>query len=187
MAVSVYLCLFNKKQISMVMKNHIVSSAFFLFLSLLFTGFLSSCSDDDETSTGRTGTEVISLIKKHLYDNEGNVKAIRLTDYQAGEYALIADRKEDACEFFASLTGTDAPLNDTYEYQYSFVNAEGKSCKIRITGKATPQNGIYATLYFSIPDCSELRIIHIGTTSILNDTNGETDKTQDIVKVPVMG
>ena len=171
----------------MVMKNHIVSSAFFLFLSLLFTGFLSSCSDDDDTSTGRTGTEIINLIKKHLYDNEGNVKAIRLADYQAGEYALIADRKEDACEFFASLTGTDAPLNDTYEYQYSFVNVEGKSCKIRITGKATPQNGIYATLYFSIPDCSELRIIHIGTTSILNDTNGDTVTVQEIVKVPVMG
>lgn len=176
------------------MKKHIVSPAFFLFLSLLFTGFLSSCSDDDETSTERTetptgptetptertGTELISLIKKYLYDNEGNVNAIQLDDYQAGEYALIADRKEDACEFFASLTGTDAPFKDTYEYQYPFVNAEGRSCKIRIIGNATPQDGIYATLYLSIPDCSELRMLHIGTTSILNDTG------QKIIKLPVI-
>ena len=167
------------------MKSNNAQKKVFFLLCVLSLGLFASCSsDDNEENTGRPGTEVISLVKKSLYKN-GEVYANQLEDYQEKEYALVTDKAQDACTFYTALTGVNAPLGDSYEYTYEFTNAEGKACKIRIKGTKTPQEGLYATMYFNIPDCSEIAIVHVITSSLMNGTNSGEEST-DIIKVPVM-
>lgn len=170
------------------MKDYTVTFKAIFLLGMLSIGMFASCSDDKEENPGRTGTEIINLIKQNLYDQAGAVHAVHLYHYQEGEYALIAEKKEEACKFFSALTGMEAPLSSSYEYTYEFTNAKGKPCKISIKGKSEPENGMYATLYFSIPECSELQILHIADISIMDDgIFGVTAGENDVVWVPVMG
>lgn len=168
------------------MKSYTIANTVFLLLCTLSLGFFTSCSDDDsEGNTGRSGTEIVNLINKYLYASDGSVNAAQLDTYQEGEYALTAENAEDVCLFFSQLTGTDSPLKSNYEYEYKFIDEKGNTCKISIRGKKEATNGLYATIYFSIPECSEIKIIHIGTSSLLEGTNSE-DKG-DGYKIPIMG
>lgn len=170
------------------MKDYTVTFKVIFLVGMLSIGMFTSCSDDKKEATGHTGTEIIGLIKRNLYDNTGSVHAIHLYHYQEGEYALIAEKGEEACKFFSALTGTEAPLSESYEYTYEFTNAKGEACKISIKGKSESENGIYATLYFNIPECSELQVLHIADISIMNDSmDGVTAGESDVVWVPVMG
>lgn len=168
------------------MKSKNAKKNIFFLLCVLSLGLFVSCSsDDNEENAGRPGTEVINLVKKNLYEN-GAVHANRLEGYQEKEYALVADKAQDACTFYTALTGINAPLSDSYEYNYEFTNAEGKACKLRIKGTKTPQGGLYATMSFDIPDCSEIAIIHVITPSSMDGTNSGEGTADTIIKVPIM-
>lgn len=174
------------------MKHSIITHKIFLWLCVFSLGSLTSCSDDDNTpDTGRSGTEIVNLLKKHLYATDGSVNAAKLDTYQEGEYALIAKNAEEACVFFSQLTGIDAPLKSSYDYEYKFNDEKGNSCKISIKGKQEAVDGLYAVLHFNIPQCSEIKIIHIGTPIILAGTNGEDEDDENTGEykhgIPVMG
>lgn len=138
-------------------------------LCMLTVGVLSSCSsDDDNTTTDKTSEEVVSFIKNKLYDKQGNVAANKLDTYLEGEYNLIADEESEVCEFFTKMTGVEAESGDTYKYVYQ--SADGKHL-ITIEGSRTAKNAVYATILFSIPECPEIKILHIGTPAIMDRTN----------------
>ncbi|WP_455593475.1 hypothetical protein [Bacteroides sp.] len=151
-----------------------------LLLCMLAVGVFSSCSsDDDNTPTGATSEEVVSFIKSKLYDNQGNVAANKLDTYQKGEYNLIADEESEVCYLFTMMTGIEAESGDTYKYVYQ--SADGKHL-ITIEGSRTAENAVYATILFSIPECPEIKIIHIGTPAIMEGTNAEDDGYRHRIK-----
>lgn len=165
------------------MKNYITTNSILLLLCIFSLGCFTSCSDDDnQQNSGKSETEVVNFVKKYLYNSDNSVKATKIDGYQEGEYALIADTPEEACLFFTQLTGMAAPLTSFYDYQFT-----DDSCTISIKGRKEAKDGIYATLYIDIPECSEIKVIHIGTPSIISSTNDGADNATSIVRVPVMG
>lgn len=157
----------------MIMKNYLAASR--ILLLTLFLGLFASCSSDDKDDNGGgKEVETISFMKKYLYKQDGTVSATKLDNYQEGEYLMIAKDNQGAATFFTQLTGMPVFLATSYESQYQFKNMAGKDCEISIKGKKVPVNGIYATIYFNVPDCKEIKIIHIGTPGALDGTNGET-------------
>lgn len=165
------------------MKSYTIANKILLLLCVFTLGSFTACSDnDDEEIMQRSGTEAINFIKKYLYNSDGSVNAGKLDNYQEGEYALITENSEGACIFFTQLTGIEAPLKSTYEYK--FYDTKGQSCKISIKGRKEPENGEYATLYFDIPACNEIKIIHIGTLNFLDGTNDNVEGSKN--RIPVM-
>lgn len=156
------------------MKSYrIMRSTVLLLLCMLTVGIFSSCSSDEDTTTpGAPSEEVVSFIKSKLYDKQGNVAANQLDTYQKGEYNLIADEESEVCSFFTMMTGVEAESGDTYKYVYQ--SADSKHL-ITIEGSRTADKAVYATILFAIPECPEIKIIHIGTPAIMQGTNEEDD------------
>lgn len=165
------------------MKSCTITNKILLLLCIFTLGVFSSCSDnDDEETTEQSGTKAINFIKKYLYNSDGSVKAGILDNYQQGEYAVITENGEGPCAFFTQITGIEAPLKGSYEYKFNAT--QEPSCKITIIGKSEAVNGEYATLYFDIPSCEEIKIMHIGTLNFFEGTNdSEKKKTY---KIPIM-
>lgn len=167
------------------MKNRTSTNKLLLLLCILSLGaFFTYCSDndDEETTQQYSGTEAINFIKKYLYNDDGSVNAGKLDNYQESEYAVITESQEGPCIFFTQITGIEAPLRNSYEY--TFNDAQEPTCKIIIKGKREAVNGEYATLYFDIPACREIKIIHIGTPNFLDGTNSGDKKNTN--KIPIM-
>lgn len=153
------------------MKEYFAISKVVWLLCISLIVSLTACSSDDDENTPlpKPREEVVQFMKTNLYDGEGNVVANILEDYGSDEYNLIADNEKDVRHFFTALTGIEVPLQDTYTYTYQ--SADGK-CKIIIEGRKEPEKGLYATIRFSVPECRGIRILHIGTSAILEGTNG---------------
>ncbi len=165
------------------MKSYTIANKILLLLCVFIFGSFTACSDnEDEEITQHSGAEAINFIKKYLYNSDGSVKAGKLDNYQEGEYAVITDSSEGACLFFTQITGIEAPLKSFYEYKFN--DTKEQSCKITIKGRKEPENGEYATLYFNIPTCNEIKIIHIGTLNFLDGTNNNVEGSKN--RIPVM-
>lgn len=159
------------------MKNYRIIKSTALALCVLAAGFLSSCSsDDDKTTPEASSEELVKFMKTNLYDEQGEVAANVLDTYQEGEYNLVADEGSEVCEFFSAMTGIETQPLETYEYTYK---SEDGKYQVAIKGTQVANNAIYATLYFSVPECPEIKIIHIGTMAIMNGTNGGSDSDFD--------
>ena len=153
------------------MKSYSAIKNVALLLCMLTVGFFSSCSsDDDNQPTGATNEEMAKRIRESLYDEEGYVLANKLSTYETGEYNLIAEKEEDVRDFFTKLTDMEAPAKS--EYEYICKSSDGK-CTVTIKGTQTAKDGIFATIYFSVPGCPELKMIHIGTDAIMGNNNSE--------------
>ena len=145
-----------------------------LLLTLMSLCLLaSSCSKDDDSTipatTQRTTEDVTARFKSHFYDESGYVRCVKLSNFSAQEWAIAAQKSSDILEVFNDITGMDAPLTDSYKYR--FVSSDGQST-ISITGtKNADANAQYATIRVSIPSCSEIQTIHIGTEQYFKGTN----------------
>ena len=150
--------------------NKTLNSLFLWMCMATIVVTTSSCASDDENNepTGLPSAQVIQAFKQKFYNTEG-VYAHKLNTYQADEFCVISNSKERPCDFFTELTGIEAPLKS--QYKYSYKSADG-SCTISIEGSETPVNGVYAILRINIPECSDIRIIHIGTMRLLDGENG---------------
>lgn len=159
----------------------IIKSGAFL-LGMLVMCVFSSCSSDDDNTVPETSSEkLVKFMKTNLYDEQGNVEANVLSTYQTGEYNLTANDGGDVCKYFSSMTGVEAPLMDSYQYEYS---SEDGKCKVSIKGTKVAKDGIYATIYIRIPECPEIKILHIGTEAIMNGTNGSSGSDSSIETRP---
>lgn len=159
------------------MKSYRIIKSTVLLLCVLAAGILSSCSsDDEETTLGASSEELVKFMKNNLYDEQGKVAANILDTYQEGEYNLVADEGSEVCEFFSAMTGVETQPLETYEYAYK---SEDGKYQVSIKGTQVANNAIYATLYFSVPECPEIKIIHVGTLAIMNGTNGGNDSDID--------
>ena len=147
------------------------TNSILLFLCIAAIGVFTSCSSDDYNLPQQlSGTQVINNIKSKLY-KDGAVFANKIDGCTETEYVVVTESGANrACTVFTELTGIEAPLKESYEYTYT--SADG-TCKIRIRGVKEPTNGKYATLFFDIPTCPEITILHIGTPAFLNDNNSE--------------
>lgn len=159
------------------MKSYRMMKSTAVVLCTLAVGLFSSCSsDDDKTILGVSSEELVKFMKTNLYDEEGKVAANVLDTYQEGEYNLVADEGSEVCEFFSAMTGIETQPLETYEYTYK---SEDGKYQVMIKGTQLANNAIYATLYFSVPECPEIKILHIGTIAIMNGSNGGSDSDFD--------
>lgn len=154
-------------------QNNLLNNLFLWMCMAAIVVSTSSCASDDDNKEpgGRPSAEVIRMFKKQFYNNKG-VHANKLDTYQADEFCVISDTKERPCTFFTELTGIEAPLKSQYKYLYK--SADG-TCTISIEGSEIPVNGVYAVLRVNIPECSDIKIIHIGTLRLLDGTNAGSD------------
>lgn len=156
------------------MKSYLILSKVMWMLCAAFIVSLAACSSDDDNDTpqSKPKEEVLKFIQTNLYDKNGNVAANRLEEYVPGEYNLIADDESEVREYFTDMTGIEIPPQDIYKYVYQ--SADGK-CKISIEGRREPVKGLFATIYFTVPEYPGLDILHIGTMAILESTNAGSD------------
>lgn len=147
------------------------TNSILLFLCIATIGILGSCSsDDDNLPQQLSGTQVINNIKSKLY-KDGKIHANKIDGCAETEYVVITESGANrACTVFTELTGIEAPLKESYEYTYTATDG---TCKIRIKGIKEPTNGKYATIFFDIPTCPEITILHIGTPAFFYDNNAE--------------
>lgn len=133
----------------------------FLIVFTLISLFSSCRKDDIEKPQSRfTDKEVLENFRAELYDTYGDVAANKMDDYVEGEWNLVADDSEKICEFFGSITGMDIPLVDVYDYTYK--SKDGKF-SIQLKGRKDPVDNVFAVLYVNIPECPEIKVIHLVT------------------------
>lgn len=150
-------------------QNNVLKNLFLWMCMATIAVSTFSCTSDDENSepTGLPSAEVIGTFKKYFYNSDG-VHANKLDTYQVDEFCVISNTKERPCAFFTELTGIEAPLKAQYKYVYKSTDG---TCTISIEGTDTPVNGVYAILRVNIPECSDIKIIHIGTMRLLDGAN----------------
>ena len=154
------------------MKNFILTHKFLLlFVCLLSMGSFSLCScDDDEDETREyTRVEVILFMQNKLYDKDGEVALNWLDTYKDGEYNLVADEESDVYDFFKDLTGIKIDSKGS-SYQEIYDSEDGR-CRIKIEGSRRPELGIYATIRFDVPECSEIKILHLVIPAVMEGVN----------------
>jgi len=133
----------------------------------------SACSSDDDPSPEpyKTGEEAVAAFRKDFYI-QGEVNALKLDNFLETEWAIPIDQASKACTLFTRFTGMDAALNDNYNYSYQSVD---KKCSIRIEGKKTAENAVYATMYINIPECPEIHKVILAKPEFFESTNGYVD------------
>lgn len=148
------------------MKSCVFSKSLALLCLTVFVGGgISSCSDKNDDTPEFPKEKVIGFIREKLYNADGNVAANKRSEYQEGEFNLIADYEYEVREFFAKMTGIEIPEAETYKAVYR--SSDGK-CVIEIEGTRLPRAEIFADVRFSVPECPEIKLIHIGTKNIMN-------------------
>ena len=150
------------------MKNYGIIRNVTMLVCILAMGMFSACSSDDDTDDGYEN--IVKNIKDTFYDGKGEIKANKLSTYETGEYNLIADEEKDVRAFYTELTGVDTPAKSEYEYTYKSRDGKGV---ITLKGTQVAKDGIFATIYLAIPECPEIKIVHIGTDAIMGDNNSE--------------
>lgn len=156
------------------MKNFILTHKFLLlFVCLLSMGSFSlcSCDDDEDETREHTGKEVILFMQKKLYDKDGEIALNWLDTYKDGEYNLVADEESDVYDFFKALTGIKIDYKGG-SYQEIYEAEDGIWCRIKIQGTRKPQQGIYATIRFEVPDCPDIRVLHLVIPAVMEGVNG---------------
>lgn len=156
------------------MKNFILTHKFLLlFVCLLSMGSFSSCSsdDDEEEMVPHTRIEVIRFMQNKLYDKDGEVALNKLDTYNDNEYNLVADKESDVYDFFKDLTGIKLDYKGG-SYQATYDSEDEILCQIKIQGTRKPQQGIYATIWFRVPDCPDIRVLHLVIPAVMEGVNG---------------
>ena len=121
--------------------------------------------------TVRSTQEVTEKFVSYFYDESGNVKCNKLEGFSSAEWAVGSKNGILPLEVFKDITGMDVVTTDTYSYK--FVSSDGQST-IMISGTTSPgDNSEYATMTVSIPSCSVIQTIHIGSPQYFNGTNEE--------------
>jgi len=141
-----------------------------LLMSLAWTVmilFFSSCSNDDDPEPYHSGEEAITNFRYYFYE-KGKVNALRLDNFLETEWGVPLDNAGLACEVFNKITGVEALLTD--KYSYSYKSEDGK-CSLRIEGRKSPEDAVYAILYIDIPDCPEFSKIIMGTPEYFKSAN----------------
>ena len=151
--------------------NRIIKTATLLVCALA-VGLFSSCSKEKGNGADDTYQQILANIRQGLFDDDGNVLANKLETYETGEYNLIADEEADVRAFFTELTGVAAPEKSEYEYAYTSRDGNGA---IRIKGTQIAKDGVFATIYFGMPEIPQIKMIHIGTNAIMGDNNSEDE------------
>ncbi|MBS4766534.1 hypothetical protein KG007_09995 [Alistipes sp. kh20] len=135
-----------------------------LCLMVFVGGGIFSCSDKNDDTPGFPKEKVIGFIRENLYNADGNVAANKMSEYQEGEFNLIADDEYEVREYFAKMTGIEIPEAETYKAVYR--SSDGK-CVIEIEGTRLPRAEIFADVRFSVPEFPEIKLIHIGTKDMM--------------------
>lgn len=121
--------------------------------------FATSCSKDKDTT--RTTSEVTERFIAYFYDKNGNIKCNKMETFSADEWAVCSVDGMRPLEVFKDITGMK--VSATESYSYKFISSDGQS-SISISGNTTPNdNHEYATIKVSIPSCSDIQTIYIGS------------------------
>lgn len=123
--------------------------------------------------------QVIARFKAYFYQ-DGKVHANRLNSFQSSEWALATDEAQKPLDIFTHITGMSAPMKSQYEYSYR--STDGR-CNISIQGSAElGTDAVFATLNMNIPECEDIKTMHIVAIDYFKGDNSD-----DIVTgVPVI-
>ncbi|WP_099465707.1 BMP family ABC transporter substrate-binding protein [Parabacteroides provencensis] len=137
-------------------------------LALLAILCLSCSKEEADYTNCKTSKEVVQKFHSYFCYPVDKLTC-QLDGYMDGEYVVQVTSSDVPCQLFSDITGIKTAPKDSYEY--SFVSDDGIS--IRINGKRTSENAIYATWRINIPEIPGVSIIHFASPDIANGTNGE--------------
>ncbi|SEF53077.1 hypothetical protein [Parabacteroides chinchillae] len=137
-------------------------------LTLLAILCLSCSKEETDYINCKTSKEVVQKFHSYFCYPVDKLTC-QLDGYMDGEYVVQVTSSDVPCQLFSDITGIKIVLKDSYEY--SFVSDDG--IFIRINGKRTSENAIYATWRINIPEIPGVSIIHFASQDIANGTNGE--------------
>ena len=151
-----------------------------IYTLLIFTFFATACTKD-ETTSGGTSSEVINKFRSYFYNGE-NIKATKMESYELNEWVVVTTNADRPREVFSDITGMTVPAENNYDCTY--VSADAK-IRIRIKGNETAdKDAVFAVLEVYIPECKEIRIIHIVAPDYFNKIN--SNEENDAPVIPVM-
>lgn len=125
-------------------------------------------AEQDELNSSEVA---IAKFQHYFCDSNGNMAICPLDEY-SHIWAVGAKSGETACQIFSDITGLSVTAKESYTYSYE---SEDGRVELRITGNSTAdENGVYATLYVTIPGYEDIDQIKIVTPEYLKQNNVDT-------------